>query len=319
MITYKLGVVNLKTFSVFILISSIIFVMILSILSILELKNIFGNVESIDYKGEERKFIVHLPRGYQKNQNYPVVFALHGYGDNPRYIEAYSGLSRLSDKEKFIVVYPYGTKNEEIPRLSWNSGYCCGSAFESKKDDLGFLSSLIDHVNSNFSTDKERVFFTGFSNGGMVAYQMALNYPEKIRAIAPVSSTMNGRTQNSTFIELKNTNKTIPVIFFHAKGDKTIAYNDNYKTTNDLQFASVDFTIDFWKENNKVVREESENINEMDLSYKYFDENGKLVLQFVSIEESSHLWFGGLIDYQKLFKKDKVNSSQMIWEFFKSS
>ncbi len=57
-------------------------------------------------------------------------------------------------------------------------------------DDVGFLVALLDAVQQRYGTDPRRVFVTGISNGGMMAYRLACEASDRIAAIAPVAATL---------------------------------------------------------------------------------------------------------------------------------
>ena len=57
-------------------------------------------------------------------------------------------------------------------------------------DDVRFLVALLDRVHHDAGTDSERVFATGISNGGMMAYRLACEASDHVAAIAPVAATL---------------------------------------------------------------------------------------------------------------------------------
>eukprot|EP01052_Picozoa_sp_SAG31_P033616 SAG31_NODE_3823_length_3849_cov_2.562133_3_plen_168_part_00 len=57
---------------------------------------------------------------------------------------------------------------------------CCSCA-----DDIGFVRTILSWVNRNFCVDRRRIYATGCSYGGMMAYQLGLSMPDVVAAIAP--------------------------------------------------------------------------------------------------------------------------------------
>src|SRR4051794_34568705 len=51
-----------------------------------------------------RSVLVHVPRG--RHGRVPLILALHGAYGSGAFMEGYSGLSRLGDRQGFGVVYP---------------------------------------------------------------------------------------------------------------------------------------------------------------------------------------------------------------------
>ena len=89
-------------------------------------------------------------------RHYPLIVALHGAYGNGAFMERYSGLSRLADREGFAVVYPDAA----------------GSFWRISADgaDVRFIDVLLDRVLAGGCFDAARVSAVGVSNGaGMVA------------------------------------------------------------------------------------------------------------------------------------------------------
>jgi polyhydroxybutyrate depolymerase len=84
----------------------------------------------------------------------------------------------------FVAVYPDGLNR------CWNAGGCCGPSMRHGVDDVGFLVTLLERVQRDVGTDPDRVFVTGISNGGMMAYRLACEASDRVVAIAPVAATL---------------------------------------------------------------------------------------------------------------------------------
>src|SRR5699024_9332442 len=99
-------------------------------------------------------------------------------------IEQYTGMSNQADAENFIVLYPKGFWR------SWNAGRCCGRAKKKNIDDVGFLTALVEKIAAKYPVARNRIFATGISNGGFMAYRMLCEKPNMLTAIAPVAASM---------------------------------------------------------------------------------------------------------------------------------
>jgi polyhydroxybutyrate depolymerase len=53
-------------------------------------------------------------------------------------------------------------------------------------DDVGFLTGIVDKLISEIGVDPGRVFATGISRGGHMAFRLALEAPSRFRAVAAV-------------------------------------------------------------------------------------------------------------------------------------
>ncbi len=117
-------------------------------------------------------YLLYLPKGYDKNKDYPLVLFLHGAGergDNKMDLLKFHGLPKLIEAGKefpFIVVSP-----QCKPDSWWEAAE---------------LSDLLDHIESKYSVDKARVYVTGLSMGGYGTWALATYEPERFAAIVPV-------------------------------------------------------------------------------------------------------------------------------------
>jgi len=141
---------------------------------------------ALTHSGRDRDFLVHVPPSYSAAEATPLVIALHGGTGTAGRTEWMSGLSGVSDKEGFIVVYPNGVGR------TWNDGRGLPSfqAMRENVDDVGFIATLIDTLSQQFTIDQSRVYVTGMSNGGHMAHRLGVELADRIAAIAPVAASM---------------------------------------------------------------------------------------------------------------------------------
>ncbi|MEI2730796.1 MAG: PHB depolymerase family esterase [Dermatophilaceae bacterium] len=139
----------------------------------------------------------------------PLVVMLHGGLGNARAAEAAYGWDVLAQTQGFIVLYPDAVAN------AWNAGGgCCGLAPGQGVDDVGFVKRAIDEVRQSAPIDPKRIYVTGMSNGGMMAYRMACE-SDLFAAIGPVAATLLGDCTNPA---------PTSVIHIHGTDDTTIPY-----------------------------------------------------------------------------------------------
>lgn len=139
---------------------------------------------SIQYGGATRSFIVHLPPGFSTNVPCPLVMALHPAFSSAAQFQSNAGWDAVADANRVVVVYPNGGNPVGTGgNFTWNGWEFTGAA----PDDIGFLSTLIDHVHATYGTDACRTYMTGFSNGAMMTNSFVAVHTGKVAAIAPVS------------------------------------------------------------------------------------------------------------------------------------
>jgi polyhydroxybutyrate depolymerase len=92
----------------------------------------------------------------------------------------------LADQHGFVVLYPDGY------RRNWND--CRKHAtFPAKRenvDDMSFIRALIGRAGEEQDVDEKRVYVFGYSNGGHMAFRLAMEAPDEIAAIASVAASL---------------------------------------------------------------------------------------------------------------------------------
>ncbi|MEV2233573.1 alpha/beta fold hydrolase [Streptomyces phaeochromogenes] len=116
----------------------------------------------------------------------PLLFVLHGSQQNGKVIRRATGygFDRLAERRGFAVVYPDGYKR------GWNDGRTASVTPARKEDidDEGLIAALVDRFRQRHGIDPARVFVTGFSNGGQMAFRLAARTPERIAGIAAIGA-----------------------------------------------------------------------------------------------------------------------------------
>ena len=137
---------------------------------------------SIVSGGRTRTYRLYVPPSLPAGTAVPLVVFLHGgFGDGEQAEGAY-GWDAAADAGGFVVAYPDGVSK------AWNGGTCCGVPQSQGIDDVGFIEDLVGHLEAEASIDPARVFATGISNGGIMAYRLACE-TRLFAAIGPDSAT----------------------------------------------------------------------------------------------------------------------------------
>lgn len=281
---------------------------------------------SISHGGLDRFYRVHVPPSYRPMTPAPVVFAFHGGGGDMDYManDKYYGLISKSDKEGFVVVFPNGYSRLKSGKLAtWNAGNCCGDARDQKIDDVGFVRQIITNIEGQMNIDRNRIFATGMSNGGMMSHRLACDMADVFRAVASVAGTDNTQECHPT--------RSIAVMNIHAMNDEHVLFNggagagafkDESKVT---QFTSVPETVARWvsrnhcKDNARRVLDVSSSRKSGRAYCDIYDScaNGVAVKLCVT-EGGGHSWPGG---YKPRLRgedpSEAISANDEIWKFFK--
>lgn len=171
--------------------------------------------DTIVHNSLNRTYLLHIPASYNAANPTPLIIGLHGGGALSWYsFEQMSQLISKSNSSGFLLVYPEGFKSLGV--RTWNGGGCCGGAVLNNIDDVGFISSLIDTLKSQYNIDTTRIYATGISNGAIMAYRLACELSHRIAAIAPVAGTLEDTLYTC------NPSRPVPIIQFHSVLDSNI-------------------------------------------------------------------------------------------------
>ena len=148
---------------------------------VMESLSFFSNI-----LGQEVKYSIALPEDYFKeNRNYPVVYLLHGLGDDETSWLEYGQISQIADKavhEKTIVPMIY------VMPQGFRSYYTNEFAGTFKYQDM-FIQELIPLIDNKYRTlaDRQHRATMGYSMGGFGALILPLKNPEVFGSCVPLS------------------------------------------------------------------------------------------------------------------------------------
>ncbi len=171
----------------------------------------FAQSGSIVVDGKERDFVVHAPSGLPEHP--PLVLALHPLSGSGPTFQSMSGWDEIADREKFVVVYPTG-----ITQISMGGRNMPGWDITGDSD-VKFILALIDTMAARHATDRQRVYATGFSMGGMLSYVLACRESESIAAIGPDGGYPVGQSAGNC-----KASAPVPVCHVHGADDDFVTY-----------------------------------------------------------------------------------------------
>ena len=135
----------------------------------------YGTLKKYTYnsttRGRMTNVNVLLPPGYNPNEKYPVLYAMHGYWEDEGSLMTMGKVQNIlgnliasGEAEKMIVVFPYiftSKTQEKCSGMDLNNSL----AYDNFINDL--VKDLMPYIESNFSvkTGRENTAITGFSMG----------------------------------------------------------------------------------------------------------------------------------------------------------
>ena len=158
--------------------------------------------------GETREAIVYAPAASQGDEKVPLVLSFHGRGDNMQNFQHTNVHVAWPDA---IVVYFQGLESR-----GGLAGWQPGRGADNDRD-LKLVDAALASLREAYNIDDDRIYATGFSNGGMFTYLLWAERPGSFAAYAPVA----GRLRESVAL-------TQPRPVFHVAGrrDRQVAFED---------------------------------------------------------------------------------------------
>jgi polyhydroxybutyrate depolymerase len=252
-----------------------------------------------NYGGVAREYLTYVPASYTGTTPVPVVFCLHGLGDNMN--NFYNiGMKFVADTANFIVVVPQALSS--FAGTAWNSGAGLnGFTLNATVDDVGFIGAIIDTLIANYNIDQRRVFSCGFSMGGFMSQRLACELNDRIAAVASVAGTI-GNTLTC------NPGRAVPVCHFHGTADSTIYYNDNQYGNDPEEM------VEFWAQNNGcnasptiTLLPDLANDDLLVSHYVYDGCNAAGEVELFRVDSAEHVW---------LTPANDIFYTTEIWKFF---
>jgi polyhydroxybutyrate depolymerase len=158
-----------------------------------------------------REYLLHVPPAYRASEPVPLVLNFHGFGSDPDQQELISRMTHAADARGLILAYPRGRD------ASWNAGLCCGESLRTNLDDVQFVRDVLAFVERDYCIDTRRIYATGMSNGGFMAYRLACEMSDRIAAVASVSGMLGIRNCSPE--------RPVAVLHFHGTGDALVPFD----------------------------------------------------------------------------------------------
>ncbi len=252
--------------------------------------------------GLNRTFLVHLAPSYG-NQPQPLVINYHGYDNTAQRTAQHTNMGAEADKAGFILIFPQAVDSPP----SWNAGIGA-SGPTGDADDVQFTRDLISYFEKNYCIDAHRIYATGYSLGGGMAYRVACALSDQIAAFATVEGAFY-RIPGGC-----NPSRPIPLLEIHGQADHLAPYDGN--PSRDL--ASVQDFLNFWlahdqcRPTNTVIFQKADVTG---IAWPYCA-NGTVVEHY-RISDGGHTWPGSSPLPALGYTTNTIDANVVIWNFFR--
>jgi predicted peptidase len=177
-------------------------------------------------------YLLFLPKDYdsQSTKRWPMILFLHGIaerGSDPWKVKRHGPPKVAEQMEN----YPFIVVSPQCPEGQWWS--------------TEVLETLLDEVIVKYPIDKGRIYLTGLSMGGFGAWSLALEFPERFAAVAPICGGGNAHIPFAYDAKRAMALRTLPFWVFHGDKDTSINIDESKRMVNALRTfgCEVRFTV----------------------------------------------------------------------------
>ncbi len=154
------------------------------------------------------EYLLHLPKDLnrRKKEKWPLILFLHGAGERGSDLDRVRvhGIPRIVEEWSD---FPFITVSPQCPVNSWWS------------DQIPALDALLNKVVAEYPVDEDRLYLTGLSMGGFGTWHLAVTYPDRFAALAPICGS---GPWHAGFPERVRDIKHVPTWVFHGAKDRTV-------------------------------------------------------------------------------------------------
>jgi polyhydroxybutyrate depolymerase len=153
-----------------------------------------ATIAALGVRAVERRFLVYAPASLPPRP-VPVVLVFPGYSasaESAAFYYTHTRFETLADRDGFVVVYGNGLPNPpnarekpSVPKGGFLQG--CLAPHAGEGIDVAYVRLLLDRLATELPIDRSRIYATGLSAGGGMAFELALEAPDLVAAIAPVA------------------------------------------------------------------------------------------------------------------------------------
>jgi polyhydroxybutyrate depolymerase len=248
-----------------------------------------------------------VPPGLEAGAATPLVLVLHGGGGSGVSGTHQGPWDHAAREHGFVSVAPDAVNG------FWGSG---GSWDTRGIDDVAFLVALLDVVADDpadgVAIDPSRVYLTGFSNGGTMAYRLAAEVGDRFAAVAPVGAVV-----------LRDDPPRYPISVLHVHGrlDGSIPYDGGTPDRTALDpppsYRSVRDGLMLYVRANGCDPTPEVHEDGALRTERWTGGRDDTVVELITIADGGHAWPGGRRLRDDLDEpSDALDATATIWRFF---
>ena len=247
--------------------------------------------QTINVGTATREMLVYVPADLPEKA--PMVISLHGASQDPNYQMNQTHWNEVADTAKILVVYPKGNGN------FWDI---------SGSGDVKFIETIMKTMQKKYHVDKNRIYISGFSMGGMMTYHCMTKLGSVVAAFGPVSG-IPVDYRNPVVV------RNVPIMHIHGTGDDVVKWegDPNHAAGG---YGRIDDYVKKWAaaeecdvEHPEVIRPYPETSDQAAATRtRYINKKDNIEVTLIALDGKGH-WHS---DDPKV-----VYSTRELWNFFK--
>lgn len=256
----------------------------------------------LKFQGLNRDFSFFRPSNPER-QKLPLVIDFHGAGGvvGPQFVnDPWISIAR---REKFFLLKPQAVSDSYNLYTYWNVGWNVG------RDDAAFVKTVLDSIVNQQDIDTDRIYVTGMSSGGHMAFHAAQVLQNQVAAVAPIAGSII-----TSRLGLYHFKKPMPLCKIHGDADTIV----NLKGGD--WYADWSSILGTWQGSNGISNpplitqqhDSNKNDNSTVTKYEYRGATIASDIDSYIINNGNHSVPG----IESVANQD-INAYEVIWAFFK--
>ncbi len=216
-------------------------------------------------------------------------------------MEAATGISGLAEQQRFLAVYPQGLLFPDDGVPFWASA----GPVDAGIDDIAFVSSVLDNLQRTLCVDPQRIYATGFSNGGGMTGYLACRLAGRIAAFAPAAGNFYALPGGC------HPSRPIPVLEIHGTADPVVPYGGIPRRDNrQWPLPSIPEWLQGWADRDGCTTGPSVFLHASDVTAEqWVDCRGSATVIHYRLEGAGHVWPATMAGRSTI---------GILWDFFQA-
>ncbi len=290
-----------------------------------------------------RTYVVHLPKGYDPQQHYPVVILFHSVNQDADTMAHLTRFNDLADQDSIIAVYPnalgghwrFGVGEPHPYRYGpyrrpwWGPGYPPPPPPQRRREpegerkappnDVEFLNLMLDKLATKFSIDTRRIYAAGLGDGGFMALRAGCSVADRIAAVAAVGAAMP-----RTMVCVPS--RAVPAALISGTDDPIVPYDGGEYKGAPFRVLSAEHSADAWAKLNRCSDKPKESKvpalqkgGKDTRLYTYEGCQNDAQVALYAVKGGGHTWPSGeqyMVEKQVGKTSNSINANETLWSFF---